>query len=79
MEIKIQARNIDLNLNAEQYIQKKFDRLERHLPNLDDAKMEVSMTQAPSYSRSRPSADDAAHLRLHPTGAGQWSEPVRCR
>ena len=46
MEIKIQAKNIDLNPNAEQYIQKKFDRLQRHLPNLDDAKLEVSMTQA---------------------------------
>ncbi len=46
MEIKIQAKNIDLNPNAEQYIQKKFNRLQRHLPNLDDAKMEVSMTQA---------------------------------
>ena len=46
MDIQIQAKNIDLNPNAEQYIQKKFDRLLRHLPNLDDAKMEVSMTQA---------------------------------
>ena len=46
MDIQIQAKNIDLNPNAEQYIQKKFDRLRRHLPNLDDAKMEVSMTQA---------------------------------
>ena len=48
MEIKVQARNIDLNPNAEEYIQKKFNRLQRHLPNLDDAKMEVSMTQARS-------------------------------
>ncbi len=46
MEIKVQAKNIDLNPNAEEYIQKKFSRLQRHLPNLDDAKMEVSMTQA---------------------------------
>ena len=46
MEIQIQAKNIDLNPNAEEYIQKKFNRLQRHLPNLDDAKMEVSMTQA---------------------------------
>ena len=46
MDIRIQAKNIDLNPQAEQYIQKKFSRLERHLPNLDDAKMEVSMTQA---------------------------------
>ena len=46
MEIRIQAKNIDLNPNAEEYIQKKFNRLQRHLPNLDDAKMEVSMTQA---------------------------------
>lgn len=46
MEIKIQAKNIDLNPHAEEYIHKKFNRLQRHLPNLDDAKMEVSMTQA---------------------------------
>ncbi len=46
MDIRIQAKNIDLNPHAEQYIQKKFERLRRHLPNLDDAKMEVSMTQA---------------------------------
>ena len=46
MDIRIQAKNIDLNPHAEQYIQKKFERLQRHLPNLDDAKMEVSRTQA---------------------------------
>ena len=46
MDIRIQTRNIDLNPHAEQYIQKKFDRLRRHLPNLDDAKMEVTRTQA---------------------------------
>ena len=48
MDIRIQTRNIDLNPHAEQYIQKKFDRLRRHLPNLDGAKMEVSRTQARS-------------------------------
>ena len=48
MDIRIQARNIDLNPQAEQYIQKKFKRIERHLPNLDEAKMEVSRTQAKS-------------------------------
>jgi putative sigma-54 modulation protein len=46
VDIRIQAKNIDLNPHAEQYIQKKFERLWRHLPNLDDAKMEVSRTQA---------------------------------
>ena len=46
MDIRIQTRNIDLNPHAERYIQKKFDRLRRHLPNLDDAKMEVTRTQA---------------------------------
>ena len=48
MDIRIQSKNIDLNPHAEQYIQKKFDRLQRHLPNLDDAKMEVVRTQARS-------------------------------
>ena len=42
MDIKIYARNLDLNPNAEDYVQKKFNRVLRHLPNMDDAKIEVS-------------------------------------
>ena len=48
MELKIYARNIDLNRQAEEYIQKKFERLERHLRPLSDAKLEISLTSARS-------------------------------
>ena len=48
MDIRIQTRNIVLNPQAEQYIQKKFSRINRHLPHLEDAKLEVSRTRARS-------------------------------
>ena len=48
MDIKIYARNLDLNPNAEDYVQKKFNRVQRHLPNMDDAKLEVSRRSARS-------------------------------
>jgi len=52
MEIKIHARNLELNANAENYIQKKFDRLERHLSQISDAKLEVYRTSAKSRAKS---------------------------
>lgn len=50
MEIKIQAKNIALNQNAESYIYKKFDRIQRHLNNIGDATIEVSRTKSRSAS-----------------------------
>ena len=50
MEIRIHARNIEMNSQAERYIQKKFSRLERHLGAISDAKLEVSRTSARSQS-----------------------------
>ena len=44
MELKIYSRNIELNPESEQYIQKKFNRLERHLRSISDARVEVSRT-----------------------------------
>lgn len=44
MELKIYAKNIDLNPHAESYIHKKFGRLERHLKPLSDAKLEITRT-----------------------------------
>ena len=46
MDLKILARNIDIDSRSQQYIQKKFARLERHLSNLSDAKLEVSRTSS---------------------------------
>ena len=57
MDIKIYARNLDLNPNAEDYVQKKFNRVFRHLPNMDDAKLEVSR-------RSSRSAEDRIHAQM---------------
>ena len=50
LEINVYARDLDLNPEAESYIQKKFRRLERHLRALSDAKLELSRTSARSQS-----------------------------
>ena len=49
MPINIYSRNIDLNADDEDYIQKKFTRLERHLDPISDSKLEVSKTSARSH------------------------------
>ena len=46
MDIQIQSRNVELNPEAHDYIRKKFDRLQRHLRRMSDAKIEVSRTSA---------------------------------
>ena len=50
LDVKIFARNLGLNSEAEGYIQKKFKRLERHLKTISDAKLEMSRTSARSQS-----------------------------
>ena len=48
MDIDIHTKNIDLSPAAEDYIQKKFSRIHRHLQNMGAAKIEVSRTSARS-------------------------------
>lgn len=48
VEMKIIVKSIELNQQAETYIQKKFNRLERHLNAISDAKLEVSKTSTRS-------------------------------
>jgi len=44
VDLRIFTRNIELNSEAEQYIDKKLDRLNRHLRGSVDAKLELSRT-----------------------------------
>ena len=46
MDIQVHSRNVELNPEAHDYIRKKFDRLQRHLRRMSDAKIEVSRTSA---------------------------------
>lgn len=46
MDIKIYAKDLDLNAETEEYIHKRFSRLERHLKSISDAKLEISRTAA---------------------------------
>lgn len=48
MEMQISTRNIKLNPESESYIQKKIDRLERHLGGQGDARLEISRTSSRS-------------------------------
>ena len=50
LPINVYCKNIDLNAEAEEYIQKKFKRLERHLHPISDSKLEVSRTSARSQT-----------------------------
>ena len=50
LPINIYSKNIDLNAEAEDYIQKKFRRVERHLDPISDSKLEVSRTSARSQA-----------------------------
>ena len=52
MEIKIQSRDLEITTRAQSYIQKKFDRLERHLNQITDAKIEVHRSSARSQGKS---------------------------
>ena len=46
MDIKIYAKNLVLNAETEEYIHKRFSRLERHLKSISDARLEISRTAA---------------------------------
>jgi putative sigma-54 modulation protein len=50
MELKIYAKNINIDDRTEEYIRKKFDRLKRHLSAMTDAKLEVSHTSSRSQN-----------------------------
>ncbi len=44
------TKNLELNPEAERHIRKKFERLQRHLRSITDAKLEVSRTSARAQS-----------------------------
>ena len=50
VKLEISSRNIDLNVEAEGYIRKKTDRLERHLRSIAGMKVEISRTSARSQA-----------------------------
>ena len=52
MSISIHTKNIDLNPESERYIHKKFNRIQRRLPNMGDATLELYRTR-PSATRGR--------------------------
>ena len=52
MDIRIFTKNIELNPDAEAYIHKKLNRLERHLKQISDAKIEVSRASGRSQKNN---------------------------
>ena len=51
MDIRIYSKNLALNADAESYIQRKFDRLKRHMNQMSDAKLEISRTSTRSQGQ----------------------------
>ena len=50
MVLQVLTKNIELNSQSSDYIQKKFQRLERHIKPVPDAKLEVSLTSSRSQA-----------------------------
>ncbi len=50
MVLQVLTKNIELNSQSNDYIQKKFQRLERHIKPVPDAKLEVSLTSSRSQA-----------------------------
>ena len=50
MDLRIFTRNIELNSEAEQYIEKKLKRLDRHMHGGAEAKLELSRTSSRSQT-----------------------------
>ena len=48
MELLIKGKNLDIEKSTQEYIRSKFSKLERHLPDLDEVKVELAqeMTKA---------------------------------
>ena len=46
MDIKIHGRNVDISDNIQSYVDKKFNRLSRHLPQMMDATAEIKRTSS---------------------------------
>ena len=46
MDIKIHGRNVDISDDIQSYVDKKFNRLSRHLPQMMDATAEIKRTSS---------------------------------
>ena len=77
MEMQILVRNMRLSDRSGDYIQKKIARLERHLRERVDAKLELSRTAARSETDRF-----VAQMTINTSGAtlrgtGEWVDAVR--
>jgi putative sigma-54 modulation protein len=52
LDIRIQAKNIDLNPDTENYIHKKLDRLERHMSPISSIRVEISRGASKGQGKS---------------------------
>ena len=64
MKIKVNGRDVEITDDIQSYVDKKFNRLSRHLPQMMDATMEIKRT-------SSRSGDDRIVVQLTLTVKGQ--------
>lgn len=64
MDIKIRGRNVDISDDIQSYVDRKFNRLSRHLPQMMDATAEIKRT-------SSRSGDDRIAVQITLTVKGQ--------
>ena len=64
MDIKIHGRNVDISEDIQSYVDRKFNRLSRHLPQMMDATAEIKRT-------SSRAGDDRIAVQITLTVKGQ--------
>ncbi|MGE5464179.1 MAG: ribosome hibernation-promoting factor, HPF/YfiA family, partial [Syntrophothermus sp.] len=62
-KIEIVARNMRLNDNLKEYIEKKTDKLERHLQEIEEIRVEVSHVKSARSATDRQVAQLTVHGR----------------
>ncbi len=53
MNIVVRGRNVEINSRLEEYVDKKVGKLDRYLPTIDEARMELSMEETKSAQHSQ--------------------------
>lgn len=73
MELQITGRNIDLSPAVRHYIERKLGKLNRHLPNIIETKVEISeeKTKSPQQHYTVQVAIDSSNTRLRGEEKGE--------
>ena len=68
MNIVVRGRNVSITERVQEYVEKKVGKLERYLPIIDEARMELSQEETRSAQHRMIAQSDRAQPRQNPAG-----------